>query len=112
MVLTKEEFLANLKSRVGDDTSDEALKYLEDMTDTFNDLTKKAQGNKKTDEEWEKELKAKDEEWRIKYRERFFNSDASNGGKEDDPLLSPPKEEPKPEETVTIDDLFSEKGSK
>lgn len=111
MVLTKEEFLANLKSRVGEDTSDEALKYLEDMTDTFNDLTKKALGNKKTDEEWEKELKAKDEEWRIKYRERFFNSDASSGDN-DDPLLTPPKDEPKPEETVTYDDLFDEKGSK
>lgn len=111
MVLTKEEFLANLKSRVGEDTSDEALKYLEDMTDTFNDLTKKALGNKKTDEEWEKELKAKDEEWRVKYRERFFNSDASISDN-DDPLLAPTKEEPKPEETITIDDLFSEKGSK
>lgn len=111
MVLSKEEFLANLKSRVGEDTSDEALKYLEDMTDTFNDLEKKAQGNKKTDEDWKKELEDVENKWRTKYRERFFNSDAS-GGKEDDPLVAPTKEEPKPEEEITIDDLFDEKGSK
>lgn len=111
MVLTKEEFMNNLKSRVGDDTSDEALKYLEDMTDTFNELEKKAQGNKKSDEDWKKEINEVENKWRTKYRERFFNSDAS-GGKEDDPMVTPTPDEPKPEESITIDDLFSEKGSK
>lgn len=110
MVLTREDFMNKLKERIGDDTSDESLKLLEDMTDTFNDLVKKAQGNKKTDEDWEKELKAKDEEWRKKYRDRFFSSDVTSESSKEDELIMPKEEKPTPEETISIDDLFENGG--
>lgn len=108
-VLNKTEFMNLIKSRVGDDTSDETLKFLEDINDTYNDLEKKINPNKKTDEEWEAELEAKDKEWRERYRSRFFESDGSGDDDEDD-MLAPTKEKPKPEETITTDDLFSENG--
>ena len=38
MILSKADFMKLVKERVGDDTSDESLKFIEDMNDTYNDL--------------------------------------------------------------------------
>ena len=35
MKLTREEYMASIASIIGDRTDDEALKFVEDMTDTF-----------------------------------------------------------------------------
>lgn len=105
MVLTKDELMKRIKERVGEDKSDEALKFIEDITDTYNDLETKLTPNKKSDEEWQKELEAKDNEWREKYKARFFDSGAVDETK-GDPLIDPPKKEKSPEETITFDDLF------
>lgn len=113
MVLTKQEFMNLIKSRIGEDNSDETLKYLEDITDTYNDLEKKLNPNKKSDEEWEAELKAKDDEWREKYKARFFDGiDSPKGEEHKDEMLNPDEKKPTPEETITVDDLFSDKGDK
>lgn len=102
-----------VKERVGDDTSDESLKFIEDMNDTYNDLEKKINPNKKTDEQWEQELKAKDNEWREKYKARFFDSgDDSGNESKPDPLLMPEEKKPTKEETITVDDLFKESEEK
>ena len=42
MFLSQEEFLNALKTKVGDDTSEENIKFLEDMTDTYNELQSKS----------------------------------------------------------------------
>ena len=39
--LNREEFFARLHERVGNDSTDEGIKFLEDMTDTYNELEKK-----------------------------------------------------------------------
>ena len=44
MKLTREEYMASIASIIGDRTDDEALKFVEDMTDTFD-------GNVNTDNE-------------------------------------------------------------
>ena len=99
-----------LKERVGDDTSDESIKFLEDMTDTYNELEKKINPNKKTDEEWTAELEAKDKEWRDKYKARFFEGVGTSGGEQPkDNLLAPDEKKLTPEETITVDDLFKER---
>ena len=92
-------------------TFDEALKFIEDITDTYNDLETKLTPNKKSDEEWQKELEAKDNEWREKYKARFFDSGAVDVTK-GDPLIDPPKKEKSPEETITFDDLFESEDKK
>ena len=55
-VLNKEEFLSRLQERIGEDTSDEAMTFIEDMTDTFNDMETRSNGQS-------------DEEWKTKYEE-------------------------------------------
>lgn len=63
---TKEELLANLKTIVGDNTSDEVLALYADVSDTYDGLS--AQSS----EDWKKKYEDNDKAWREKYRERFF----------------------------------------
>lgn len=110
MILDKEAFMSTLKSRIGDDTSDEAMAFLENMSDTYNDLLAKASTDKTTEaEEWHKKydevVKEKtelDNEWRQKYRDRFFSSDEGEDGGKDG-------EEP-PKQITSFDELFTVKG--
>lgn len=97
--------MKRIKERVGEDKSDEALKFIEDITDTYNDLETKLTPNKKSDEEWQKELEAKDNEWREKYKARFFES-GSNDDTDPNAVVLPEVKKPTKEETITFDDLF------
>ena len=69
-VLNKEEFFEALHTRLGTDTSEEALTFVENMTDTYNDLETKANGD---GIDWEQKAKEIDASWRAKYRHRFFS---------------------------------------
>lgn len=101
-IKTKEEILSTLQSLLKEDTSDEAISILEDVTDTFDDLSSKTQ-NDGTD--WEKKYHDLDTEWRQKYRDRFFNHSADDP--EDD--IETPDE---PVEKVKFEELFSQEGVK
>lgn len=98
-VLDRESFFNRVHIVIGNDTSDESISFLEDMTDTYNDLEKKTKNN---GEDWEKKYKELDESWKAKYRHRFLNSD----GGEYYPERKEEKEEVK---EVTIEDLFTNK---
>lgn len=103
-VLNREEFFARLNERLANDTSDEGISFLEDMTDTYNDLEHKANGD---GVDWETKFKELDESWKKRYRHRFFSGDNdftfdSETNKSDD--YSP--------ENVKVDDLFTKKGDK
>lgn len=74
-VLNKEEYMSRLKERIGEDTSDEAVRFVEDFTDTFNDFETRSTGN--SDEEWQRRYDELDQSWRKKYRDRFFNSETT-----------------------------------
>lgn len=74
-VLSKEEFMNRLKERIGEDTSDEAVSFIEDMTDTFNDMETRTSGN--SDEQWKQKYDELDKSWRKKYKDRFFNSETT-----------------------------------
>ena len=98
-VLDRETFFNRVHERIGTDTSDSAISFLEDMTDTYNDLDKRTKG---TGEDWEKKYHELDEAWKAKYRHRFLNSD---GGR-----YEPQKEEDEKEvKEVSINDLFTNK---
>lgn len=100
-ILDREKFMERIKAMVGDDTSDEAMSFIEDMTDTYNDVTKA----KDDSTDWKQKYEENDKAWRTKYKERFFNGSSAD----DKDILEPPKDEPKPEENITFDDLFTEK---
>lgn len=67
----KDEILEAIKGRLGDDTSDEALGFIEDVTDTLNDLEDRTRDTKN----WKEKYETNDKEWRQRYRDRFFGSE-------------------------------------
>lgn len=71
-VKTREEILEELKVRVGEQTDDETIAFLEDVTDTLSDLETKAKGD---GTDWKTKYEENDAEWRKKYTERFYSSD-------------------------------------
>lgn len=98
-VLTKEEYFAKLHERLGSDTSDEGISFIEDMTDTYNDMEKKSNGD---GVDWEKKYKELDESWKKRYRHRFFSGDGGVPNERDRENNSSPYNP----EDVTVSDLF------
>ena len=103
-ILNKDDFLSRLQERIGDDTSDEAMAFIEDMTDTFNDLETRSSGS--NDEQWQTRLDELDRSWREKYKARFFNTETTP-----EDVKEEQKEDVKDDENVekTFDDLFVER---
>lgn len=97
-VLTREDFIARINERIGDDNSDEAISFIEDMSDTFEDMS--ARITDSTD--WKKKYEENDTEWRNKYRERF----TSKGSNDD--IDEGENDEPKT--PMTFEDLFTKEG--
>ena len=98
-VRTKEELLELVKTRIGEDNSDEALAFIEDITDTLSDLEAKGA----TD--WEEKYNSLDNEWRERYKARFFSAPVDV--KEDDFVdgVNDVEDETK---DLTFDALFEE----
>lgn len=96
-IRTKDEILASIRTRIGDDTSDEAIALVEDINDSFDDLTTRV--NEAGD--WKTKYEQNDKEWRDKYTERFFTPS------EGDPLMDEiTKEEPDKPKVMRFEDLF------
>ena len=72
-VRTKDELLEIIKGRIGDDTSDETISFIEDITDTLSDYEEKA--TNLNNEDWKTKYEENDKMWREKYRERFFSKE-------------------------------------
>lgn len=92
-VKSKAEILELIKARVGDDTSDEALAIIEDVTDTLDDYEARIADSG----DWKARYEQNDAEWRQKYRDRFFQ-----------PAAEPEPEPEEVEEKTTFEDLFEE----
>ena len=100
-VRTKDELLEIIKGRIGDDTSDETISFIEDITDTLSDYEEKV--TKSDEEDWKTKYEENDKMWREKYRERFFSKEVE---KEDEDFS---EDEVK---SLSYDDLFEEKEEK
>lgn len=100
-VRTKDELLEIIRGRIGDDTSDETISFIEDITDTLSDYEEKA--TKSDEEDWKTKYEENDKMWREKYRERFFSKEVE---KEDEDFSD---DEVK---SLSYDDLFEEKEEK
>lgn len=77
-----DEILNAVKERIGDDTSDSTISFVEDISDTLNSLSEQ--------ENWKQKFEQNDSEWRKKYRDRFLSgessSDDDDSGDENEPL--------------------------
>lgn len=90
-ILKKEEFIEKISKIIGDDNSDENLKLLEDVSDTFDSWGE--------NETWKEKYEENDNNWRKKYRERFEQP----AKQESEEKESEEKEE---KEKTTFDELF------
>lgn len=96
MVKCKADILASIKAIIGESTDDNSLSLVEDITDTFDDYENKT----KDTTNWKEKYTTLDQEWRKKYRDRFFSGEeAPDENKEHDT--------PEPEK-LNFDDLFKE----
>jgi hypothetical protein len=94
-VLTRDEFFDRVQRIVGTDTTDESLTFIEDMTDTYNSLDERANGD---GTDWEQRYHDLDESWIEKYKKRFFSGGSSR-------VIEDVKDVEEKKE-VTYDDLF------
>lgn len=75
-IRSREDLMASLNSFIGENSSDDALALLDDVSDTYDDLHRRA-----TDVDWEAKYNELDNEWRNRYKERFnepYNDDNDN----------------------------------
>ena len=99
---SKEEFMGAIKSIVGDNNSDDVIAFIENASDTYDELVKSsAPSEEQTD--WQKKYEENDAEWRKKYTERFFSGNA--GGETKDMTKTEPDKSP----AETIEGLFKER---
>lgn len=98
-VKTRDEILEAVRERIGEDTSDEAIALLEDVTDTFTDYETRVAD--KTD--WKTKYNELDASWRKKYMERFSGKTGEEVKKEQEEQI---KDDSEPR---TFDELFTER---
>lgn len=98
-VKTRDEILEAIKSKIGEDTSDDSISLLEDITDTIDDYETRVAD--KTD--WKNKYDELDATWRRKYIERF-------SGKSGEDIKNEQEEQIKDDsEPRTFDELFTER---
>lgn len=102
-VLSHDDFMSAVKGLAGDNDDDDTLTMIENFTDTFNDLETRA--NDTTD--WKSKYEQNDNEWREKYKARFFDGSAGT-----DPATGNKKQKednPDDDKEISFDDLFKER---
>ena len=92
-VRTKEDILESIRGVIGESSDDNTIALLEDITDTYDDLETRANGDGVN---WKERYEENDREWRNKYTERFFSSEPKEP--EEPEKQDPPNvDEPGPE---------------
>ena len=66
-IVGKEELLETINKIAGDNTTDDVLKLMEDVSDTYDNFA-----NADT-EDWKQKYEDNDKAWKEKYRSRFMN---------------------------------------
>lgn len=90
-IRSKDEIMTQLQTIIGEDTSDETLTFIQDVSDTLAN-----ENSAERIKELETQLETQDKEWRAKYRDAFFT------GKPDE-SLNEPEDDGKPSK---FEDLF------
>ena len=102
-VLSHDDFMSAVKGLAGDSADDNTLTMIENFTDTFNDL--EARASDTTD--WKTKYEQNDNEWREKYKARFFEGSA---GADPATVIKEQKEDITDDgKEISFDDLFKER---
>lgn len=92
-IRTRDEIMNQLKSFLGDDdTGDETLAFIQDVSDTLGD-----NNSAQRITELETQLEEQDKTWRKKYRDAFFSGKPDDTLDDDDP----------PDKPKRFEDLFT-----
>lgn len=106
MKLTREQLMSAVASIVGDRTDDEAIAFVENVTDTFDsDSSVELETANAKIEELTQKVTDTESAWRKKYMDRFYGG----SDEEANPSNQPPMEEEETAldaEEITVDDLF------
>lgn len=95
--LNKEEYFERITSFIGDNTSDDAIKLLEDLGDTYTALEAEINSD---GVDWKTKFEENDAAWRKKYFNRFMGGNSGEVEPSDSVLVEPKK--------VDFDDIFDE----
>lgn len=95
-IRTINEIMNSVKERIGDNSNDDDLSFVEDISDTLKSFSES--------ESTITELRAENESLRKKYRDRFF----SGNKKDDDDDDDDDGNDQDTHKCVTFDDLFKE----
>lgn len=96
-IKSREDLLKSLNALIGDNSTDENLEILEDVTDTLKDYEEKTADQ--TD--WKTKYEQNDADWRKKYKERFLSGETIKDEQEEDVK--------KDSDHLTFDSLFKER---
>lgn len=100
-VLKKDELMEKLRIIIGEQLSDEAVSFIEDITDTINEYEGREYVG---EEEWKRRYDELDKGWRKRYRDRFFN------GTDVDMVVKEQETDVKDDgEIKTFEELFEER---
>lgn len=102
-VLSHDDFMNAVKGLAGDSADDSTLTMIENFTDTFNDL--EARVNDTTD--WKTKYEQNDNEWREKYKSRFF--EGKEGTDSNEVIRDQKKDITDDSKDISFDDLFKER---
>ena len=91
-IKTFKEIMTAVKDILKDNTSDEAIAFIEDINDTL---------SSNDSEEWKKKYEENDKMWREKYRDRFFEGGSTTANETE--------VETETEKTLKYEDLFKVK---
>lgn len=96
MIKSKEEIIANVKNKLGEDLSDDAIALLEDVSDTLNDYESKVKGD---GIDWKAKCEEVEASWKQKYIDRFTSVEPQQIEIKHDEVIDPPK-------PMKFEDLF------
>lgn len=98
MIKSKEEILNAINSLVGEESTDEVISIIEDVTDTITDFENRVADSTN----WEEKYNENDKMWREKYRERFLSNEV------EEEIIDNEGLEEGEEAPLTYDALFTE----
>ena len=99
MIKSKEELIEEIRAVVGDDTSDNVIALIENVSDTVTEL------ETSDGEEWKQKYEENDKMWREKYISRFTEG-TTEPTEPTEPTTEPTADDEEKEKT--FEDLFEE----
>ena len=81
------ELIESARTLIGENTSDEALGFMDDLSDTMSDFDSRT----KDSVNWEEKYKENDANWRKRYADRFNGKSVEEDEDDSYELPDPPK---------------------